>query len=145
MPYRAGGRAEPGPHPACHQADGLQRDVFADLHDRLLVVDLPLGESAEHAHRGHVKTVGGMHPEGTVELVADQDPRAVVAQVLHAHRAPAALAAGGYERGDDVVANLEPFHAGTQLPHDAGAFVPARHRQVGDVHVALRDVVVAMA
>jgi len=91
--------------------------------------------------------VGGGEPEAlqVVEAGADEQPSAEVAQVGHAVGAPAALAAGGQEGEDDVVALLVAPGVRADGGDDAGALVAAAHRVVGDRDVAGGDVVVGVA
>ena len=80
---------------------------------------------------------------------------AEVAQVLLAHRARRAAAAGRDEAEDDVVAGLQVDHARADLDHLAGTFVAADDRELldaqfgGDLrwhhHVAGDEVLVGVA
>lgn len=83
-------RTETGLHAAGDQVDIAEGQVLVDLDQRELVVDLPLGERAEQAGGGDVGALVVVRTERAVHLVADHDLGAVVAEVLHAHRTPAA-------------------------------------------------------
>ena len=89
------------------------------------------------------------------DLAAGEQECAVVAQVRHALGTGGALAAGGDESEDDVVAGSERRHAGADLDALAGTFVATDDREllepehVGgllrDDHVARADVLVGVA
>ncbi|MCO5556202.1 hypothetical protein L7F22_009747 [Adiantum nelumboides] len=131
----------------------------ADAHDDRGVAGLdlarvdrgaPAGADAAADEAGHVErdvvrdldagAGGGLLPAG-----AGEQARAEVAEVLHAGRAPAAVAAGGQEGEDDVVALLEPLVVAPGLGDDAGALVATGERVDADRDVAGGDVVVGVA
>jgi hypothetical protein len=53
-------------------------------------------------------------------------------------RTPAAAATRWQERSDDVIADFELVHAGSEFLHDAGAFVSADHGQRRACQIPLR-------
>jgi hypothetical protein len=78
------------------------------------------------------------------ERALGRHARAQRAEIGAAPPALVALAAGGHEREDDMVARLERLHARTGLLHDTRGFVPEDERErLGQV--ALDDVQVAVA
>ena len=99
-----GGRAETGRHRAAHDGGGLERDVFVDLDDGVLVHRHVRGEGAEQVHRRYLGGAG-MHPAGAVGdgLAAEQHGAAVTQRTV-ALQARRTGTAGGDERQDDVVA-----------------------------------------
>ena len=141
----AGGRAQTGLDAARDQAGRVKGKVRVDLDARQLVVNLPFGEGPEHAESREVVPVAGPHPVAAVELVADGDQGAVVAEVLPARRAPAAPPARRDEGGDDVIALVETGDPGPGPAHDAGSLVTPDDGQVQRRKVAGDQVVVAVA
>jgi hypothetical protein len=139
-----GRRAPAGGDAAAHQGRDLQRDVGLDADDRGLVDRDVGGERAEQAHGRDALALGG----DAVGAVGDRRPAeqegAEVAEVLHALRTRRALAAGGDERGDDVVALLEVGHPGADLGDHARPLVAAEHR-VLDRGAAGDEVLVGVA
>src|ERR1700722_13327534 len=141
---RVHGRTPAGWHAAADERDLVQRQVVIDLHARKLRDGGVLGERAQHAHAANILAVGGVEPVGAVEQPAVQDRRAEVAQVGLARGAPAAVPADREERTDDVVAGLEPGHAGADLLDHARALVAAHDREPRG-QVAGADVLVGVA
>ena len=136
-------RAPTGRDPAAGQHGLIQRQVVVHLHARVLGDGGVLGEGPDHAHRAEVLALG-VEAEAPIGHAALQDGRAQVAQVLLPGRAPAAVAAGGDEGADHVVAGLDLADARTDLLDDAGAFVAANDREPGH-DVAVPKVLVGVA
>src|SRR5205807_628562 len=111
-----------GRHAAADEGRLLQRDVVVDLHDRVTGDDGALTEGAEHAHAADV-LLPGVESEGAIREATCEQELAEVTEVLMAGGAPAALAARGQERADDVVAWRDVEDTVADLLDDAGAFV----------------------
>ena len=135
--------APAGRHAAADEHDGLQRQVLVDRHAARLGDHRVLAEGAEHAHRADVGAVV-VEAERAVGQAAVEDRRAVVADVRVPGGAPAAVAAYGQERGDDVVALLDAAHAGPALLDHPGALMAADDREAGD-DVTVAQVLVGVA
>ena len=133
--------APAGRHPAADQRHCLKRQVVVDLDARMLGHHRPLGERAEQAHLAEVLAVG-MEPERAVRQAVVHEQRPEVAQVGHALGAEPAVPAGRQERADDMVAWLEPGHAGADLLDHPGPLVAAHdrvpHRDVTGTQVVVR-------
>src|SRR5262249_27568419 len=80
-----------------------------------------------------------------VELRAVHDQGSVVAQVLHAARAPPASTATGDEGGDDVISWLEREDARADILDHTSALVSAAVREMIDLPVSLGHVLVRVA
>jgi hypothetical protein len=135
--------APAGGHPAADQRGRLQRQVVVDLDAGVLRHRGVLGERAEQAHLAEVEAVGVEAERAIGQAVVIQE-RAEVAHVGHTAGAEPAVAADGQERADDVVARLQPGHAGPDLLDDARALVAADDR-VADGNVAGLQVLVGVA
>jgi hypothetical protein len=101
-------------------------------------------EGAEEAHRPDPFAFG-MDAVIAVEGDAAEHAGAEVAEVLVACDAGYALATGGQEGEDDVIADLDLGHPGTDLLDHAGALVAAQERRPFQGDVAGVDVVVRVA
>ena len=117
-----------GKHRAADQRGDLHRHVGrypdrADLGD-----DGLLGERAQHGHLAQRHAVG-FESWGAVEQATGRRHRSQLAQVALAAAAEVAPAALRVELRDDVVADLEPRHAFTDLDHLSGALVPRHDRR----------------
>ena len=137
-------RAAPaGRDAAADEHDGLQRQVLVDAHAARLGDHAVLAEGAEHAHPADVVAFA-VEAERAVGHAAVEDRRAEVADVRVPGGAEAAVAADGQERGDDVVALLDPRDARPDLLDDAGALVAADDREARD-DVPVAEVLVGVA
>ena len=142
--------AEPQPVPTLQPSRQTlsSGQVVVDLHRRVGRDRGGLHEGRDAAHLadrgvrpGELEPeVGRVLPPG-----AREQPGAEVAEVLLARSAPAAVAAGGQEREDDVVALLDPLVVRRCRRDDARALVAARERVDADRDVAGGDVVVGVA
>ena len=122
-------RAVAGGHAAADQAGHLERDRRVDLHHRALVHDHVRRERAEQRHREDVLALG-LDAEGAVgHGRAAEQAGAQVAQVAQPGLTRRTLAAGRDERQHHVVARGDVLDAGADLGDDAGALVPAEHRE----------------
>ena len=131
--------AEAGDHAAGEQRGAVERDLGGD-HDRLRGVDDDLlGERPRAQALDDRASVEGR--QGAV--LVERERRAAEGRL--SVRARAARPAGADQRHDDVVADREPFDAGTDLGDDTGCLVPEHGRQraapraLEIVEVALAD------
>ena len=140
-------RAVAGGDTAAHQAGHLERDRRVDLHHRALVHHHVRAERAQQGHREDAAAVlGGVHAVRAVgHRGAAEQPGAQVAQVAHAGLTRRTLTAGRDERQHDVVTGCEVLDTGADLGDDAGALVPAEHRETHHRDAAGHQVVVGVA
>jgi hypothetical protein len=126
---RVDGGAPPGRHAAAGQRGHLEGDVGVDRHAGVLRHHRALGERAEHAEAAEVGAVIVVEAKAAVRQHPGHHLGAPVAQVLVAGRAVPADPAGGDERADHVVADVDAGHAGPDRLDHAGPLVAADHRQ----------------
>ena len=141
-----GGRAVTGGNTATHQAGDLERDLWIDLHHRGLVDHHVWRERTEQGHRVDVLAVCGLHAEGVVgHRFSLQEHGPHVAEVAQPGTARRTFAAGGNEREDHMVADLEVGDAFADLVHDSGALMAAEHREPSHRDAAGHQVVIGVA
>jgi hypothetical protein len=137
-------RPPPGDHATAQQAGPVERDVLLDLDAAGLVDDRVVGEGAEHAHQTQILTLGVMARGAAGDLHAGAHQGTEVAQVGVASGTGVAATAGRDEAEHDVVAGLEPGHAGADRLDDACTLVPTDDGQL-EGEVAGDQVLVGVA
>jgi hypothetical protein len=138
--------APAGADRAAEQAGDLELGVLRDLDRRVDRDGRVLGERRDAAHLADVGAVLEVQAGGVLGPAgAGQQARAEVAEVRVTGGAPAALAAGGQEREEDLVADLEARGVRTDGLDDPAALVAAREGVGADRDVTGGDVVVRVA
>ena len=137
-------RAVAGGHAAADECGHLERDRRVDLHHGTLVHDHVRRERAQQRHREDV-LAPGLDPEGAVgHCRAVEQARAEVAQVAQPGLTRRTPAAGRDERQHHVVTRTDVLDTWADLGDDAGALMPAQHREAAHRDAAGDQVVVGV-
>ena len=136
-------RPPPGGDRAAKQRGDVERNVAWDLDRAPLGHHGVFGKRREQSRLGDV-LAAEVHAERSIQLIALEHQRAVVAQRLHSAGTPAAPTASGDERSHDVVADAQAPDSRPDGLDDPGGLVATAERKMPDGDVAGGEVIIGV-